>query len=85
MTADPGAPTTARSSPTEACTAPDPRAAAATRAAAPAAAPDNIAAHDQQTAELARHKLGPISADGYYRVMCPAAAGRSAARTGPSR
>jgi hypothetical protein len=46
---------------------------------APAATPDETAAHDQQTAELARHKLGPISADdadGYHRVMCPAAAGK---------
>ena len=46
---------------------------------APAATADETAAHDQQTAELARHKLGPISADdadGYHRVMCPAAAGK---------
>ncbi len=46
---------------------------------APAATPDETAAHDQQTAELARHKLGPISADdadGYHRVMCPAVAGK---------
>jgi hypothetical protein len=44
---------------------------------APAATAEETAAHDQQTAELARHKLGPISADdadGYHRVMCPAAA-----------
>jgi len=42
---------------------------------APAATAEETAAHDQQTAELARHKLGPISADdagGYHRVMCPA-------------
>ena len=35
--------------------------------------------HDQQTAELARHKLGRLSADdadGYHRVTCPAAAGK---------
>jgi len=35
--------------------------------------------HDQQAAELARHKLGPITnddADGYHRVTCPAAAGK---------
>ena len=47
--------------------------------AAPAAAPDDIAAHDQQTAELARHKLGRLTADdadGYHRVTCPAAAGK---------
>jgi len=46
---------------------------------APAATAEETAAHDQQTAELARHKLGPISADdadGYHRVMCPAAAGK---------
>jgi hypothetical protein len=36
-------------------------------------------AHDVACAELARHKLGPISgadADGYRRVMCPAVAGK---------
>jgi hypothetical protein len=46
---------------------------------APTATPDETAAHDQQTAELARHKLGPVSADdadGYHRVMCPAVAGK---------
>jgi hypothetical protein len=46
---------------------------------APAATPEQTAAHDQQTAELAKHKLGRISADdadGYHRVMCPAAAGK---------
>src|SRR5260370_314494 len=46
---------------------------------APAATPDETTAHDQQTAELARHKLGPVSADdadGYHRVMCPAVAGK---------
>ena len=45
----------------------------------PAAAPDDIAAHDQQTAELATHKLGRITADdadGYHRVMCPAVMGK---------
>jgi hypothetical protein len=44
-----------------------------------AAAPDQIAAHDQQTAETARYKLGKITsddADGYHRVTCPAAAGK---------
>jgi hypothetical protein len=37
--------------------------------------PEDIAAHDQQTAELARHKLGRLTADdtdGYHRVACPA-------------
>jgi hypothetical protein len=45
----------------------------------PGTAPDDIAAHDQQAAELARHKLGRITrddADGYHRVACPAAAGK---------
>ena len=43
------------------------------------ATPDQAAAHDQQTAETARHKLGRITsddADGYHRVMCPAAMGK---------
>jgi hypothetical protein len=43
------------------------------------AAAEHVAAHDQQTAELAKHKLGRITADdadGYHRVMCPAAAGK---------
>ena len=46
---------------------------------APTAIPDETAAHDQQTAELSRHKLGRISADdtdGYHRVMCPAVMGK---------
>jgi hypothetical protein len=46
---------------------------------APAATPDDTAAHDQQTAELARHKLGRLTADdadGYHRVTCPAAMGK---------
>ena len=46
---------------------------------APAATPGDIAAHDQPTAELARHKLGRLTADdadGYHRVTCPAAAGK---------
>jgi hypothetical protein len=45
----------------------------------PAAATEQTAAHDAQTAELAKHKLGPITADdadGYRRVTCPAAAGK---------
>jgi hypothetical protein len=44
------------------------------------ATPDQTAAHDQQTAELARYKLGRISrddGDGYHRVMCPAAMGKT--------
>jgi hypothetical protein len=37
------------------------------------------AGHDRQTAELARYKLGRLTADdpdGYHRVACPAAAGK---------
>jgi hypothetical protein len=43
------------------------------------ATPDLAAAHDQQTAETARYKLGNITADdhdGYHRVMCPAVMGK---------
>jgi len=43
------------------------------------ATPDQAAAHDQQTAETARYKLGKITTgdhDGYHRVMCPAAMGK---------
>jgi hypothetical protein len=43
------------------------------------ATPEQVSAHDQQSAELARHKLGQITsddADGYHRVMCPAAMGK---------
>ena len=43
------------------------------------ATPGQVSAHDQQSAELTRHKLGPITsddADGYHRVMCPAAMGK---------
>src|SRR5262249_30156470 len=39
----------------------------------PGAPAEDIAAHDQQTAELARHKLGRhtnADADGYHRVTC---------------
>jgi hypothetical protein len=45
----------------------------------PAATIEQAAAHDTQTAELARHKLGPITADdadGYHRVACPAVTGK---------
>jgi hypothetical protein len=44
-----------------------------------AATLEETAAHDTRAAELARHKLGPITADdadGYHRVTCPAAAGK---------
>ncbi len=40
---------------------------------------EQVSAHDQQSAELARHKLGKITsddADGYHRVMCPAVMGK---------
>ena len=43
------------------------------------ATPDQATAHDQQTAETARYKLGKITTDdndGYHRVMCPAAMGK---------
>jgi hypothetical protein len=40
---------------------------------------EQTAQHDAKTAELARHKLGRITADdadGYHRVQCPAAMGK---------
>jgi hypothetical protein len=43
------------------------------------AAPEQAAAHDGKTAELARYKLGRLTAedaDGYHRVQCPAAMGK---------
>jgi hypothetical protein len=43
------------------------------------ATPDQAGAHDRQTAETARYKLGKITSDdedGYHRVMCPAAMGK---------
>ena len=43
------------------------------------ATPDQAAAHDLQTAETARYKLGRITAgdtDGYHRVACPAVMGK---------
>ncbi|HTQ88307.1 MAG TPA: hypothetical protein VMK84_02315 [Streptosporangiaceae bacterium] len=43
------------------------------------ASPEETAAHDTQGAELARYKLGKITADdadGYHRVMCPAVTGK---------
>jgi hypothetical protein len=45
----------------------------------PAASSEQVAAHDHQAAELARHKLGRHTADdadGYHRVTCPATAGK---------
>jgi len=44
-----------------------------------AATAEDTAAHDQQAAELSRHKLGRLTsddADGYHRVTCPATAGK---------
>jgi hypothetical protein len=46
---------------------------------APSATKEQAADHDCKTAELARHKLGRITADdadGYHRVQCPAAMGK---------
>jgi hypothetical protein len=43
------------------------------------ATPEQVTAHDHQTAETARYKLGKITADdsdGYHRVMCPAVMGK---------
>ena len=43
------------------------------------ATPEQADAHDQQTAETARYKLGRITsddADGYHRIACPAAMGK---------
>jgi hypothetical protein len=43
------------------------------------AAKEQAADHDRQTAELARYKLGRLTADdadGYHRVQCPAATGK---------
>lgn len=45
----------------------------------PGAGSDDVAVHDAQAAELARHKLGRHTADdadGYHRLICPAAAGK---------
>ena len=43
------------------------------------AAKEQAADHDRKTSELARHKLGRLTADdadGYHRVQCPAAMGK---------
>jgi hypothetical protein len=43
------------------------------------ATPEQISGHDRQSAELARYKLGRITADdadGYHRVACPAVTGK---------
>jgi hypothetical protein len=47
---------------------------------APAATREQAAAHDAKTAEAARYKLGRLTgddADGYHRVQCPAATGKT--------
>ena len=79
-TAAPAAPTTAPSSPTATSTArPRPAPLLELGPLARDATPDQAAAHDQQTAETARYKLGKITTDdhdGYHRVMCPAAMGK---------
>ena len=49
------------------------------RPASPGATTDELAAHDARTSELARYKLGRLTADdtdGYHRVGCPASAGK---------
>ena len=54
----------------------------------PGAPAGGVAAHDQQTAELARHKPGRHTADdadGYHRVTCPATAGKIRCPLRPSR
>lgn len=46
---------------------------------APGATSQQTEAHDQQTGELAKYKLSPITgrdADGYHRVACPATTGK---------
>ena len=46
---------------------------------APGATTDQVTVHDTQATELARHKLGRLTADdadGYHRVTCPAAMGK---------
>ena len=46
---------------------------------APTASPEQTTTHDQQCAELHRHKLAPLTgydADGYHRVACPATTGK---------
>ena len=43
------------------------------------ASTEEVAAHDERAAELARYKLGRLTAtdaDGYHRVMCPALLGK---------
>jgi hypothetical protein len=54
----------------------------------PGATPEQTATHDQQSAELARHKLGRHTSDdtdGYHRVTCQPRPGKSAAPCVPNR
>ena len=80
MTAAPRAATTARSSPTATCTAPRHRAPLTELGPlARTATKEQAADHDRKTSELARYKLGRLTADdpdGYHRVQCPAAMGK---------
>jgi hypothetical protein len=53
--------------------------AAGTRTAGPHRTKDQTADHDRKTSELARYKLGRLTADdedGYHRVACPAVMGK---------
>jgi hypothetical protein len=55
---------------------------------APGVAPQTVTVHDQQTAELARHKLGRHTgedADGYHRATCPPPPARIARRGAGAR
>jgi hypothetical protein len=69
----------APSSPTGTSTARAPRTLLEPGPPARTATREQATGHDRQTAELARDKLGRITADdagGYHRVQCPAATGK---------
>jgi hypothetical protein len=54
---------------------------------APTATPEQAAAHDARTAELARYKLGRLTSDdedGYHRAQCPAVTGKTRCPLRPS-
>ena len=75
-TAAPKAPTTARSPQRPALLPRHPHTLLALGPLPPAATSEQTLHHDQQSAELARYKLAPITApdtDGYRRAGCPAA------------
>ena len=85
MTAGPRAPTTARSSPTAPYCPQTPRPLLELGTLARTATKEQAADWERQTSELARHKLGRLTADdadGDHRVQCPAAMATSAARCG---